>query len=997
MLFVRFFFLSFMLLLCCLNAPARQGIARFGHYDVNDGLTQNSVWQTLQDNSGYMWFVTSAGLNKFDGEHFIAYRNTPDDTNTLYSNHIGSIAKGKGNDIWIGSAGGISLFTGATGKISRFFSFSGSQTIYHILEAEADTLWFWAYDKGVYALNTKTKQIVISIPLSLIHADSTIQCLKVVSKDQEIYFAYPERELVQINKYSRKIKRISDIVLLSGTQPYFFTIQDSFLFFGATNRSGRLGCYNIADKSVQYYHIGNTTATDALISGDDLLIATKENRLVCVKANRHGMTYPLRSTAINGPLSNLYLDRSEVLWVGTDGMGVYKSAPTYRAFRHYMHPSDSQKLVKSIFTHDSFIYACSFNSYMDVYHKNGSYIRQLQYAGNAVFRSICANARENSTASWLAGTECFGVYNTANHSFTDYLPAIREIAPGTTPEPHFCALHKQNNGTVWTGFGNRLFRLSPAANGRYQARLCNTFANERITCITSNGDELVVGAAGKVFCYHPTADKWDKPITLSTDLVKCLLFENDSILWIGTENGLFRHDQHNGKLAHYDERTGLANSFVYGLVRYRNSMWISTNKGLSRYRFKEKSFSNYTVKDGLQSNEFNTGAYHIGNDGQIYFGGPNGVNGFHDTDIRDNPFPPQVQFTGIRLFDEPLKTDTAYDHVSAILLPYNQNTLSFEFIALEFSAPGSNQYAYMMEGIDKDWIYSGSKHFARYAGLRPGSYRFLVKAANDNGTWQSLPKSVDLTITPPYWQRGWFITIVLIAGIGSIALIVYLLQRQQYRKKLALLELERNIQQERERISRDLHDNVGSQISYLVSNIDWINRHKVDEHEQQERLANLSSTAQGMMGNMRETIWALNKNAISLEELSDKLKAFAQQQLAYNSAMKFVSEEQIATDYRFAPGDALNVFRICQEAVSNAIKHSRGNLLTIKITSGATGGFAIQITDTGKGFDIANVPENGHYGLENMKLRAAESGATLALISQPGAGTTITITKGRNN
>jgi len=219
------------------------------------------------------------------------------------------------------------------------------------------------------------------------------------------------------------------------------------------------------------------------------------------------------------------------------------------------------------------------------------------------------------------------------------------------------------------------------------------------------------------------------------------------------------------------------------------------------------------------------------------------------------------------------------------------------------------------------------------------------------------------------------------------------LQRQQYRKKLRQIEIREKIQQERERISRDLHDNVGSQISYLVSNIDWITQHTTDEQEQQQRLGSISSTAQNMMGNMRETIWALNKTAISLEELSDKLKAYTQHLLEYNKLTKFRSEEQITGGCTLVPADALNIFRICQEAISNAIKHAETTLIVITIQSSQVGSFLIEITDAGIGFDEKEIEIDGHYGLENMRHRAAESSVLLTIHSVKGKGTTVTLRK----
>lgn len=995
-------FRCFIVVIACMcsryTAVAQPVTLGFRHYDVNDGLSQNSVWQTLQDRDGFMWFVTSSGLSKFDGEHFTTYKSALDDSNTLYSNHINSIVQGAGHELWIGGYAGVCRYNAITNEVERFFTLGKTvQVNYHLLGVFDNMLWVWVETKGIFCLNTGNGKIVKMIPMAAMQADSTDYCIKVIAaNDHEFYIALLKSGLVKLNANTLKREQLAAIVFPPGDQPALLSFVDSILFFRAANKPGMLGGYDIRTKELYYRNIGNVTATGVCKRGDELLVSTNEDRIVRMKVKDRDLhAGPGKGTdviTLKGAIADLYADRSGVLWVGTDGMGIYKSVPGYRRFRHYVKPGDTQKLVKSIFSADSLIYTCAFGNYIDVYNRNGRFVRQIQSGGKTSFKSVVANARERAMAYWLAGVGCFGIYDLAKGSFTDYMPAITGLAPDVKTEPHFCALHKQGNGVVWAGFGNLLFQLSEGKNGQYGPKLFKTFGSDRITCITSGGGVVVVGLANKIQLYHTAGNSWDEHITLPADLVKCLLFQSDSVLWIGTENGLYRYAPYRKKMQKFDENSGLPNSFIYGLGRYGNHMWISTNKGLSRYSLEDGTFSNYTVEDGLQSNEFNTGAFHLSGDEQIYFGGPNGVNGFHDSDIKDNPFAPQVQFTGIRLFDEPLQTDTAYTHLLVITLPYNLNTLSFDFIGLEYSNDAANQYAYMMTGIDTGWIYTGNKHFARYAGLQPGSYRFVVKAANSNGVWQQ-PKGIVVLISAPYWQQGWFITISVLACIGLVFVVVYLIQRRQYRKKLMQIELQQKIQRERERISRDLHDNVGAQISYLVSNIDWINRHKIAEQEQQERLGNLSATAQSMMGNMRETIWALNKTAISLEELSDRLKVFVQQQLAYNDVMKFVWEERIANLYEFAPGEALHIFRICQEAVANAIKHSGGSLLTIKLTTPLAGGYEIQIADNGGGFDVNNKGVSGHYGLENMKLRAEESGANISILAEAGSGSKVIISR----
>ena len=408
---------------------------------------------------------------------------------------------------------------------------------------------------------------------------------------------------------------------------------------------------------------------------------------------------------------------------------------------------------------------------------------------------------------------------------------------------------------------------------------------------------------------------------------------------------------------------------------------------------KTKEFRHYYKEDGLQSSEFNSNAYFKAADGTLFFGGLNGINAFDPREIHDNPNVPPVKITSIKLFDEPLKTDTAYWNIHSLTLPYMQNSLSFEFAAPEFTNAGNNQYAYTMDGVDNAWIKSGDKRFARYPALPPGQYTFRVKASNSDGVWQQVPTEIQITILPPFWQRLWFriaIALLLIAGIAGV---IYSLQKQKHQRQIRSLELQQKIQLERERISRDLHDNVGTQLSLISNNIEWVAHplKTITEEEKAEKLQFVNETARDIIATLRETIWALNKHEIPLEEFSDKLKSFVQKQLVMYPEIELNFIERIEQSIILGPSEALNLFRICQEAIANALKYANAAVIDIEIVSGE-GKYKVSITDNGRGFDITAVSPAVQNGLENMKHRAQDIDSRLD-IQTNSSGTKITVTK----
>jgi signal transduction histidine kinase len=206
--------------------------------------------------------------------------------------------------------------------------------------------------------------------------------------------------------------------------------------------------------------------------------------------------------------------------------------------------------------------------------------------------------------------------------------------------------------------------------------------------------------------------------------------------------------------------------------------------------------------------------------------------------------------------------------------------------------------------------------------------------------------------------------------------------------------MKQQIVNERERISRELHDNIGSQLSYISNNIDWLaeTQGSFSKEEETKRLSIVNDTAKNLVSDLRETIWAMKKESIMLDELADKLKSFLQSQCILKPQMDVVITENIKKNYSFSPTEALNVFRTCQEAIVNSIKHSQAEKICFTIQSGVTEDFSFTIEDNGKGF----VPEKNykdHYGLENMMHRAADAGADLVINSQPGNGTKVSLIK----
>ncbi|MGH7450322.1 MAG: two-component regulator propeller domain-containing protein [bacterium] len=477
----------------------------------------------------------------------------------------------------------------------------------------------------------------------------------------------------------------------------------------------------------------------------------------------------------------------------------------------------------------------------------------------------------------------------------------------------------------------------------------------------------------------------NNPNSLSDNWVNSIYEDRSEMLWIGTAGGgLNRFDRKKGRITHYRERDGLPNDCIYGILEDdHGNLWLSTNNGLSKFNPQTKEFKNYDVRDGLQSNEYNGHAYYKSAvSGEMFFGGINGFNAFHPDSVKDNPYIPPVVITAFARYNtddvagKPI-AEKGISETQEIELSYKDNIFTFEFAALSYRNTFKNQYVYTLEGFNENWIQLGTKHDVTFTNLDPGKYTLRVKGSNNDGVWNETGASVKIIITPPYWQTWWF------RGLIAAAVIGFLVGLYNYRVS-KLLEIERT----RNRIARDLHDEVGSSLSSIALMSELMQEEPGLVEKTKRELQQIGATALNVVETMDDLVWTINPKYDKLENLLLRMKEFAGEMLAPKQiSYSFHGPEQDV----FQP---LNMnFRhhlllIYKEILHNIIKHAQARHVDISITK-TDGLLTLKLADDGKGFDPSAV-RNGN-GLKNMQARAAELNGRIEIASQNGHGTVVTL------
>ncbi|MEJ7830024.1 MAG: two-component regulator propeller domain-containing protein [Segetibacter sp.] len=492
--------------------------------------------------------------------------------------------------------------------------------------------------------------------------------------------------------------------------------------------------------------------------------------------------------------------------------------------------------------------------------------------------------------------------------------------------------------------------------------------------ITHTADELI-------FLDAPTFKELNRIPFKNTGGVRCFAKDAANNIYAGSNKGIFKINSAGKILLHLNKEKGLPDECIYAMVFDKEGyLWCSTNKGVFKVN-KDNSILQLTKEDGLQENEFNTNVAAKTDDGEIFFGGVNGISSFFPGDINSAKEKINLLITGIKVNNKEIVSDTAIWDINQISLPYHQNSFAFDFIAMANNNPGQYIYQYRMKGIDEQWIQNDGLQTVRYF-LPPGTYVFQVYASRFFNRDAKPMKEISIIIHPPFWKTWWFLTALAALLIASIAYTINQYNRRKYKKKLAELESEHKLQLERERISRDLHDNLGAYASAIANNADKALKDPGDTAS----LLNLKENASEIMNNLRDTIWALNKNDISITRLSDRIKTYLQKMRDAYPQTKIEMSEDIDTEVTLSPEFALNILRIVQEAFHNALRHSNGDTITITLNIGKR--LYLCVKDNGTG--ISDVAKNNQgNGFGNMKARAKENNMKLQITSLEKEGTSI--------
>jgi two-component system, sensor histidine kinase ChiS len=799
--------LFFIIITPCISAQQDKMGIKFDNISIKDGLSQSSPNCIFQDSRGILWIGTEDGLNKYDGYAFTVYKPDQKDPNSISNPRIFSICEDARGNLWIGTnGGGLNEYDRKTDRFIHFLpsnqdsaSIAGS-LVYTVAKAAGNKIWIGT-DKGLSIFDLKSNRFA-DVKHDPILEPLTRTTILSIALDTANTWIGTDIGLFQVEK-AGTLKSYSNAPGISQSLPgklvtSLLIDKNHNLWVGTENGPAELKPGNenfevFTDLSGN----GLQSASDhvrALLEDDqgNIWIGTFGGGLHIYNASTGDfmhLAYDYNNpySLSNNEVLSLFMDLSGIIWVGTNGLDKYNPKKDKFVLYDYV-PYVREKLI---FRNIHPIYEDTrgilwVGSKSDGLHildrRNKKYSRLVHEPGNpnSLSSSRIRTLLEYPEGTLWIGTEDQGLNKMilnaerkpTRYSFFRNIPGN----PNSLTSNKIYAIYPDKKGKLWIGTDKGLTIMEMATESFTQfipdTNNPKSLSNSTVYCIYGDQSEGIWLAtdfgvnkfdpASGGFIHYIHNDK-DTASLIHNEILS-FLEDKQGNLWIGTYGkGLDKFNPKNQTFTHYTAIKSLSTAVIYGILEDNNeNLWLSTNNGIIKFNPARGEINQFSIEDGLQSNEFNGTSYFKSFTGEMFFGGQYGFNSFFPNAVVKDSVPPKIIMSGLQVGNKSVvpgshsPIDQHISEVKEIHLNYRQNNFTLYFSALHFANPAQNKYKYKLEGFDEDWIDAGNRRFVSYTSLPYKTYTFRVIASNSDGIWNEKGLSVKIKIRPPFWATIWF-------------------------------------------------------------------------------------------------------------------------------------------------------------------------------------------------------------------------------------------------
>lgn len=1021
-------------LLCSATAHAQLDTVDV-HLDaitVEDGLPQGYVQAIAQDSTGYLWFGTKDGLARYDGYEFQVFRHNEQDTNSIGGDHISSLLVDGEGYLWVGLAPfGLDRYDPRTGCFAHVRMEQLEEGVSSRLQSRLCTdrlgrIWLnthttqgWCTrivqpgrEKELVAMDARRlPRPVVPMQDALVfigpggdpwiaNAD-TIRCVHLLADGSQQVIDHPHK----IPWRAMDGVRETPQMVVDPITGQMLVAEHGSITSRTYDHTAPSDTIHIKGSDFQQFDLLDSRGR--IWGGPKFRL---DQRLDLVHERLEVITlhgaFPEGIKRTNG-IRTTFEDRAGNLWFNTAGYGVFRTGLHRERFKPVdpgllpgVYPANSSGSVLLGFISRGLTFrygkTVDFARASLPFHREPDHMERgvvdeqgRLWLGEAVrgTREVRAAVLDEKGLSYVAAM--------ANER-------LRDIFPGPGNTMWMVSATEEDVVTNITHLdartGNIIRRYVPPISfgtGEYLS----------ISSFTHHPDGTVwMGTVAGLHHLDPKTGVWTvykhdehDPLSLPHDMVftTCLDPSDPYLLWVGTNGGgLARFDLRTQQIKTYTTKDGLPNNVIYGILPdAHNNLWIGTNQGLAQFDPSTGKMTIYTKEDGLPSNEFNRYCYAKTDNGELWFEGMGGAFHFNPEEFYEAiPASPTV-ITGLKLVGkavavaglgstngEGYELPAPIEFVRSITLPYSERMITFTFACMDHTAPLKNTFRYRLDNFSTDWVEVGTQHEATFTNLDPGTYTFRVQGRNSAGVWDERGAAMQLIITPPWWGTWWFrILAALLITAGVVAF---------YRYRLAQAV---KVVRVRERIARDLHDEIGSTLS-SVSLFSSVAQKKAagKAPEASELLGRITDSTTQVLEAMNDIVWAVNADNDDMVSVIKRMHAFAVSVTEARGCELHLNADEELKSWRLGMTQRKNLYLIFKEAVNNAMKYSGCLNLRVDLMRDRSA-IVLRVADDGKGFDTNALNERvgGGNGLGNMRNRAAEIPGTLSITSATGKGTTV--------
>lgn len=787
---------------------------RFRQVGSEQGLSHDTVFSIVQDREGYIWLGTEQGLNRFDGYGARVFSFDVNAPGSLAEDDVSALLLDRNGRLWIATwGGGLDRFDFATETFIHLRAEPGRVDALHdnrvqtLLEDRAGNLWAGTFSGGLSRIEPDSGTIT-----TFRHNPADPESLpddRVWSLAEEVgggIWVGTERGLARLDPASGRFSALRTRSAL----PHM--LSHDIVRAVRMDRSGKLwvgterGLLTLDPTTREVTSLAEGSELGRLLaqapintiyqaSSGDVWVGTNRRGLFRLSAADGELTRfvndPVRPWSLaNDDVRALWEDRSGVLWIGTRGGGASLLDLKPPKFQHVPYdPLDpgsiSDTRVGTILRdHTGVLWVGTLGGLDRFNPARGGFEHFRASPGDPGslpsngIRSLIEDRDGNLwVGSWRGGVSHF---DRATRRFV----TVGQI-PGqvrSVVDDRINSLYEDPAGRLWVATQGGLSVLSPdrtsATHYRHDADDPGTLSDSFVWVVTSDPSGSIWAGTdtGGLNRLDPENGRWEAwrasppPAGLPSNRVRAIHVAADGVLWVGTAGGLASFDPARRAFKHWSEGDGLPTSAVVDIIPDdAGNLWLSTNRGLCRLNPSSGEVRVFTASDGLHGNVFAGGSAFRDLWGWIYLGGPNGFNFFHPSSVRSNPHAPPVVLRSFSRQGRIVTFDRPLTHLDRIRLRHHESSFSIEFAALDFTDPGRNRYAYLLEGYDRDWTEAGTRAFASYTRVAPGRYVFRVRGANNDGVWNPQATSLAIEVLPPLWATWWFRTLAVAAFVCLLA------------------------------------------------------------------------------------------------------------------------------------------------------------------------------------------------------------------------------------